>query len=103
MAPGSSSSSAQSADRSTPTPFLSYDLSTNILLSRATHTVPFATAGYTYVFGEGSAINFGLGADFHYRRYRAIRVELRDYYLFTQVPQHNIALRLGWQFSIRNP
>ena len=91
------------ADRHAPAAFVSYDFGANLRLSRNPHTVPFAAAGYSYLFSQASAINFGFGADFFYRRYRAIRVEVRDYFTFTQLPQHNIALRLGWVFSAHDP
>ncbi len=91
------------ADRGSPAALVSYDFGANILLSPATHMVPFAVGGYSYLFGEGSAINFGLGTDLHYRRYRAIRVEVRDYYTFTETPQHNVALRIGWKFAVNDP
>jgi len=91
------------ADRHAPAAFLSYDFGTNILPSRDSHTVPFAVAGYSYLFSQASAINFGAGVDFYFREYRAIRVEVRDYFTFTQTPQHNVAFRIGWVLSANDP
>ncbi len=57
---------------------------------------PFLTIGYTRMFVTGNAVNFGLGMDFGKHGYnRLIRVELRDYFLFTGPQQHVIGLRVG--------
>ena len=58
--------------------------------------VPFATVGYSRLFGTGNAVNFGGGVDYHIRKTQAVRVEVRDYLAFTTPIQHNVALRLGW-------
>ncbi len=89
--------------RNAPAAFVSYDLGTTVLLSDRTRTVPFAAAGYSYVFGQASGFNFGVGVDRYYAGQRAIRLEIRDYLLFTAQPQHNVALRVAWEFSVHNP
>ncbi len=62
--------------------------------------LPFATAGYTRLFGTGNAVNFGGGFDYRLSQTRAIRVEVRDYYSFSTPAQHNIGLRIGFVFYI---
>lgn len=57
---------------------------------------PFLTGGYTRTFVTGYAVNFGLGLDFGKDEYKeVVRIELRDYYLFTGPQQHVIGLRIG--------
>jgi hypothetical protein len=56
---------------------------------------PFATAGYTRLFGTGNAVNFGGGFDYRFNYAHAIRTEVRDYYSFASPTQHNVALRIG--------
>jgi hypothetical protein len=58
--------------------------------------LPYASAGYTRLFGTGNAVNFGVGADYRFRKTQAIRVDIRDYYSFASPRQHNVALRIGW-------
>jgi len=58
--------------------------------------LPFASAGYTRLFGTGNAVNFGGGIDYRLSDTHAIRVEVRDYYSFSTPPQHNIARRIGF-------
>jgi len=58
---------------------------------------PSFTGGYTRMFATGNALNFGLGIDFGKdEARRLIRIELRDYYLFTGPRQHVIGLRIGF-------
>jgi len=64
--------------------------------------LPFATAGYTRLFGTGNAVNFGGGIDYRFSQTHAIRVELRDYYSFSTPIQHNIALRIGFVTYIQD-
>jgi putative flippase GtrA len=57
---------------------------------------PSFTVGYTRLFVNGNAVNFGVGVDFGKDEYkRLFRVELRDYYLFTGPRQHVLGLRFG--------
>jgi hypothetical protein len=91
------------ANRNSPAAFISYDLGVNFLISRNTHTVPFVVGGYSYIFGEASALNVGAGTDYYYAQQRAIRLEVRDYFTFTGAPQNNVAIRVAWVFSIHNP
>jgi len=58
--------------------------------------LPFATAGYTRLFGTGNAVNFGGGIDYRLSETQAIRMEVRDYYSFSSPAQHNIGLRIGF-------
>jgi hypothetical protein len=58
--------------------------------------LPYVSAGYTRLFGTGNAMNFGVGADYRFRKTQAIRVDIRDYYSFASPRQHNVALRIGW-------
>jgi hypothetical protein len=58
--------------------------------------LPFATAGYTRLFGTGNAVNFGGGIDYRLSQIQAIRMEVRDYYSFSSPAQHNIGLRIGF-------
>ena len=57
---------------------------------------PSLTGGYTRMFATGNAVNFGMGVDFGKDDEHLIRVELRDYYLFTGPQQHVIGLRIGF-------
>jgi len=58
---------------------------------------PFFTAGYTRVFATGHAINFGTGIDLGNRKSdRLIRIEFRDYYLFTSPQQNIVELRMAF-------
>ena len=58
---------------------------------------PFATVGYTRMFVTGNALNFGFGVDIGRNAYqRAVRIELRDYFLFTGPEQHVVGLRIGF-------
>lgn len=57
--------------------------------------LPFASAGYTRLFGTGNAVNFGGGVDYRISHTRAIRMEVRDYYSPSQPAQDNVALRIG--------
>lgn len=57
---------------------------------------PSLTGGYTRMFATGNAVNFGIGFDFGENEYkRLVRIELRDYYLFTGPRQHVVGLRIG--------
>jgi putative flippase GtrA len=57
---------------------------------------PSFTAGYTRLFVTGNALNFGMGVDFGKSEFeRLMRIEIRDYFLFTGPQQHVIALRIG--------
>jgi hypothetical protein len=58
--------------------------------------LPFATAGYSHLFGTGNAVNFGGGVDYRLNNAHAIRIEIRDYYSFSEPRQNNVALRIGW-------
>jgi hypothetical protein len=60
--------------------------------------LPFATLGYTHLFGTGNAVNYGGGLDLRLNNIHAIRFEARDYYSPThpQTAQHNVAFRVGW-------
>lgn len=57
---------------------------------------PFAAAGYTRLFGTGSAVNFGGGFDYRLNHNHAIRVDIRDYYSPSSPAQHNVIIRIGW-------
>jgi len=57
---------------------------------------PFLTGGYTRMFATGNAVNFGPGVDFGKDDEHLIRIELRDYYLFTGPQQHVLSLRIGF-------
>jgi putative flippase GtrA len=58
---------------------------------------PSFTAGYTRMFATGNAANFGVGLDIGKRESdKLMRIELRDYFLFTGPQQHVVALRIGF-------
>ncbi len=58
---------------------------------------PFVTGGYTRLFATGNAANLGFGFDVGKKdSEKTLRIELRDYYLFTGPQQHIIGLRLGF-------
>ncbi|HTZ99004.1 MAG TPA: hypothetical protein VMB02_01655 [Candidatus Aquilonibacter sp.] len=63
---------------------------------RGWKVLPFASAGYTQLFGTGNAVNFGGGVDYRLNDLHAIRVEVRDYYSPGSRVEHNVALRIGW-------
>jgi putative flippase GtrA len=57
----------------------------------------FLNGGYTRMFVTGNAVNFGLGVDIGKNgTEKAVRIELRDYYLFTGPRQHVVGLRMGF-------
>jgi hypothetical protein len=60
--------------------------------------LPFATVGYTHLFGTSNAVNFGCGLDLRLSNTRAIRFEVRDYYspVLPQTARHDVAFRIGW-------
>jgi hypothetical protein len=61
------------------------------------HLYPSLTVGYSRMFVTGNAVNFGLGFDFgKHEDKRLVRVELRDYYLFSGPRQHVFGLRIGF-------
>jgi hypothetical protein len=67
--------------------------------STVTHheAFPFFTAGYTRVFVTGNALNFGTGIDLGNRKSdRLIRIEFRDYYLFSSSQQNIVELRMAF-------
>jgi hypothetical protein len=58
---------------------------------------PSVTGGYTRMIVTGNAVNFGVGVDLETdANKRIIRIELRDYYLFTGPRQHVVGLRIGF-------
>ena len=63
---------------------------------RGWKVLPFASAGYTRLFGTGNAVNFGGGIDYRLNHLHAIRFEVRDYYSPAARVQHNAAFRIGW-------
>ena len=66
-------------------------------MSRA---LPFATVGYSRLFGTANAVNFGGGVDYVLGNKQALRIEVRDYFAFTAPRQHDVGLRVGWVFYI---
>ena len=58
--------------------------------------VPFVTTGYSKLSHAGNAINFGAGVEYKLGPTDALRIELRDYYAFSEPRKQNLALRLGW-------
>jgi len=66
----------------------------------APRLLPFATVGYTRLFGKGNALNYGGGVDWLLQGKQALRLEVRDYQAFTTPQQHNVALRVGWIFYL---
>lgn len=62
--------------------------------------LPFATIGYSRLFGTGNALNYGGGIDCLLSGKRALRLEVRDYQAFTHPQQHNVAFRVGWIFYL---
>ncbi len=63
---------------------------------RGWKVLPFASTGYTRLFGTGNAVNFGGGIDYRLNHLHAIRFEVRDYYSPAVRVQHNVAFRIGW-------
>jgi hypothetical protein len=58
--------------------------------------VPFVTTGYSKLSHAGNAINFGGGVEYKLGPTDALRIEVRDYYSFTEPRKQNVALRVGW-------
>jgi hypothetical protein len=90
------------ATRNTPTGLIGYDLGTTILTSHKPRDIPFAVAGYSYILSVGNAINYGIGVDHYYKPERAIRLEIRDYYTLSTTHQHNVAIRVAWNFGVHD-
>ena len=88
--------------RNAPAAFVGFDLGLTFLPSPRSHTVFALPGGYTYVFSQGNAINFGLSVDRYYKPYHAIRVEVRDYLTFAGSVEHNIAIRIGWHAAVHD-
>jgi hypothetical protein len=64
-------------------------------LDKSQRFLPFATVGYSRLFGTGNALNFGAGLDYRLSDIHAIRVEARDYWV-PERSTHDVALRIGW-------
>jgi hypothetical protein len=62
--------------------------------------LPFATVGYSRLFGTGNAINFGGGLDYRLSHHHAIRFEVRDYDSLTGPRGHDLGIRVGWVIYI---
>jgi|ERR1700733_7559873 hypothetical protein len=69
---------------------------------RSWRVLPFASAGYTRLFGTGNAVNFGGGIDYRLSQTFAIRGEVRDYYSFSTPTQHNVGLRIGFVIYLQD-
>jgi hypothetical protein len=80
--------------------FLSANYMAAWSLDKKQRWLPFATVGYSRLFGTGNAANFGGGLDYRYKNNDAIRFELRDYATFTGPRQHDVALRFGFVFYV---
>jgi hypothetical protein len=81
-------------------PILSANYMAAWSLDKQKRWLPFATAGYSRVFGDGNAFDFGGGLDYRRKPDQAIRFELRDYATFTGPRSHDVALRVGFVFYI---
>jgi len=57
---------------------------------------PFATVGYTQLFGTGNAVNYGAGIDWRLNGKFALRLEGRDYMGFMP-HEHIAAFRIGFR------
>lgn len=76
--------------------FIGFDVMFSAKLSRAPRFL-FATAGYTRLFVTGNAVNFGVGLDLgKHQKDSLLRLEVRDYFLFTGPQQHVVGLRLAF-------
>jgi hypothetical protein len=62
----------------------------------------FYTTGYSRLFGQGNAINYGAGYEHVLSKDRSIRLEMRDYYTFTGQRGHNLALRVAYMIHIED-
>jgi hypothetical protein len=58
--------------------------------------IPFVNTGYSKLSHAGNAINFGGGLEYRLGVSDAIRIEVRDYYAFSEPSKQNLALRIGW-------
>lgn len=58
--------------------------------------LPFLTTGYSHLSRAGHAINFGGGGEYRLGPADALRIELRDYYAFSEPRKQNLAVRIGW-------
>jgi len=75
--------------------FASFDLMFANKLPRR-NLYPFLTGGFTRMFVTGNAVDFGLGIDLGKDDEHLVRIEVRDYYLFTGPQQHVLSLRIGF-------
>jgi hypothetical protein len=80
---------------------LSVDYSAAWSLDKSQRFLPFATLGYSRLFGTGNAMNFGVGLDYRLSHIRAIRVEARDYWV-PERSTHDVALRVGWVLYLQD-
>jgi len=65
-------------------------------IGRGEKFLPFVSTGYSRLFDTANAINFGGGVDYQLGPTDALRIEIRDYYAFSEPRKQNLALRIGW-------
>lgn len=96
-----------SRQRAVYSSYLTSDLTLPLIFDTAhsgyqTHKViPYAFAGYTRLFELGHAMDYGGGADIGLRQKneddykKSLRVEVRDYWIYSNPSQHNPTIRVG--------
>jgi hypothetical protein len=58
---------------------------------------PFVVGGLTRMFLTGNAVNYGIGFDVgRNHANKSVRFEIRDYYLFSGLPQHVVGFRIAF-------
>ncbi len=65
---------------------------------------PMALVGYSRLFEAGNALDYGLALAMprfgeEKNSENSLRLELRDYYTFSNPQQHNVMLRIGWMLD----
>jgi hypothetical protein len=72
------------------------------ILEKSNRSLLFYTTGYSRLFGQGNAINYGTGYEHVLTPNRSIRFEARDYYAFTGHRGHNVVLRVAYMIHVED-
>lgn len=92
---------APQANRSNYTGYFSADWSQPLYYVKKKNSELQGLIGYSRLFETGHALDYGLSYSFPMPGAKkdstdSMRIELRDYYTFSNPNQHNIMLRIGW-------
>jgi hypothetical protein len=66
------------------------------------HGLPLAVGGYTYIFGTGHALDYGIAFARTLDDSHSLQFEVRDYWAFEKPGEHNIVLRVVWLSALQD-